>query len=131
MVSIDDDVSGVALALSEIDSHICLRFSETGGYFVAYWKPTEGEDGGGYMITTAQDLDHRLVKRVEKIYHECRRPGYSFADELEKTEAKKKAQVEHQASEERGPALEELAFAMRRDLGYDKQRVFVPGEAAA
>jgi hypothetical protein len=122
MVQIDDDVQGVADALHGIDSHISLRFSEAGNYFVIQWK----DDHESYLITTAQDLDQRIVKRVEKIYHDVRQPGYSFAGELEKAEAKNKAEMDHEASEARGPALERLAHAMRADLGYDKQRVFIP-----
>jgi hypothetical protein len=129
MVEIDDDVQGVANALNHIDSHICLRFSEAGGYFVVYWKPYGWEDGSGYQITTAQDLDHRIVKRVEDIYAKCKQPGYSFAKELEQVESDAKAEKEHEEAEQNGEMLEKLAHAMRKDLGYDKQKIFIP-EAA-
>lgn len=128
MVEIADDVQGVANALNHIDSHIALRFSETGNYFVAYWKPDGWEDGQGYVITTAQDLDHRLVKKVEGIYEKCREPGYSFAEELEDNEAKAKAEREHEETERNGPMLEQLAHAMRKDLGYTSRRAFIDKE---
>jgi hypothetical protein len=130
MLEIDDDVQGVANALNLIDHHIALRFSEVGNYFVAYWKPDGWEDGSGYVITTAQDLDHRIVKRVEDIYAKCKQPGYSFSDELEKNEAIAKAEQEHEAVEKNGPMLEQLAHAMRKDLGHDKRRAFIPEKAA-
>jgi hypothetical protein len=126
MVEIDDDVQGVANALNHIDTHIRLRFSEAGNYWVVYWKPAEWEPGSGYVITTAQELDHRIVKRVEDIYAKCKDPGYSFAKELEKEEAKAKAEREHEESEQLGPMLEQLAHAMRKDLGLDQSKVFVP-----
>lgn len=125
MVEIDNDVQGVANALHHIDHHISLRFSETGNYFVVYWKPDGWDDGQGYQITTAQDLDHRIVKSVEDIYAKCKQPGYSFAKELEQAEDEAKAEEEHRQDEERGAMLEKLAHAMRKDLGLDKSRVAV------
>lgn len=126
MIEIDDDVQGVANALNEIDSHICLRFSEAGGYFVAYWKPEGGEDGDGYLITTAQELDHRLVKKVERIYHECSQPGYSYAAALDKAEEAAKAERDYEEAEKLGPVLEQLSHAMRKDLGFDQAKIVVP-----
>lgn len=122
MIQIDDDVQGVANGLAEVDVHIRLRFSEGGGHFVVYWK----DEGDEYVITTARELDQRIVRRVEKVVHDCRQPGYSFAGELEKVEAKAQAQQDHEASEARGPALEQLAHAMRKGTGHDKQRIFIP-----
>jgi hypothetical protein len=126
MIEIDDDVQGVANALNAIDSHICLRFSEAGGYFVAYWKPDGWGNGDGYVITTANELDHRLIKKVERIYHECSQPGYSYAAALEKAEGEAKAEHDHEQQEKLGPMLEQLAHAMRKDLGYDKAKIVVP-----
>lgn len=123
MIEIDNDVGNVAQSLRDIDSHICLRFSEAGGYFVAYWRPSEWDEGEGYLITTAQDCDHRLVKRVEDIYAKCKQPGYSFATELEKVEAEGKREREHKQREESGEALEKLAHAMRADLGYNQSKI--------
>jgi hypothetical protein len=130
MVTIDNDVQGVANALSYIDHHLRLRFSEAGGYFVVYWKPDEDEEGSGYLVTTAQELDHRIIKTVEEVYWKVRQPGYSFAGELEKVEAAEKKAIADAESEVNGEVLERLAFAMRKDRGYDKQRAFVPTDLA-
>lgn len=126
MVEIDDDVQGIANALHEIDHHIRLRYSEAGAYFVVYWKPDEGDEGDGYLITTAQDLDHRIVHRVQEIYHRCNQPGYSYSDELDKLDAKAKKDKEHAFSEEHGEMYERMAYALRHDLGYDQSRIYVP-----
>lgn len=135
-IQIADDVQGVANGLNAIDPHIKLRFSEAGGYFVVYWSEnpsvTEEDDVPGnttYLIFTAQELDQRIVKHMEEVYWRCNQPGYSFADELEaKERAEKKAQ-KAAASERNGEIYERLAHAMRKDLGYDQGRVFIP-EAA-
>lgn len=120
LVEISGDVQGVADGLNRIDKHIRLRFSETGGYFVIYWMPDGCEPGDGYQIFTAQELDLRIVGKMEEVYHRCRQPGYSFSEELEKTEKKLKADEEHEWQESHGEMFEKLAFGLRKDLGYDK-----------
>ncbi len=126
LIEIDDDVQGVANALHEIDPHIRLRFSERGGYFVVYWKPDAVEEGDGYLIFTAQDLDHRIVQQMREHYHRCLQPGYSLADELDKAEAQAKAELDYERDEEYGEVAERLAHAMRSDLGHDQSRIYVP-----
>jgi len=131
-IQIDDDVQGVANALWRIDKHIRLRYSEAGGYYVIYWtdNPNLAEEDEGdhntYLIFTAQDLDHRIVKRMEEVYWRCKQPGYSFADELEAQEVKAKAAERREWTEKNGPLYERLAHGMRKDLGYDQSRIFVP-----
>lgn len=131
-VEISDDVQGIANALWRIDKHIRLRYSETGGHFVIYWtdNPNLADEDDGehntYLIFTAQDLDHRIVKKMEEVYYRCKKPGYSLADELDKREAKAKAERDHEWTERHGPMYERLAHGLRKDLGYNKQRIFVP-----
>lgn len=131
MVQIDDDVQGVANALAEIDHRLRLRFSEAGEYYVVYYKPDECEEGDGYLIFTAQELDHRVVKHMEQVHHRCTQPGYSFGEELEKAEADAKAQADHEWSEKHGEMHERLAHALREDAGYNHRRIFVPEGVAA
>lgn len=127
-MEIDDDVQGVANGLDQIDHHLRLRFSEAGGYFVVYWKPDEWDEGDGYAIFTAQDLDQRIVHHMREVHHRCQQPGYSLADELERAEAAKKAQADHEFTESQGESYERMAFAMREDLGYNKSKAFIPKE---
>lgn len=131
LVQVDDDVQGIANALHEIDHHLRLRFSEAGEYFVAYWKPDEWEEGDGYAIFTAQDLDHRIVHHMRGVYHRCQQPGYSFAQELERAEEKAEAEQDHNWEQQHGEMYEKLAFAMREDLGYNQSSIFVPKDVAA
>jgi hypothetical protein len=126
MVLIEDDVQNVVNSLHEIDPHLRVRFSEAGGYFVVYWQP-EGElPGNGELVTTAQELDQRIVHLVRRLYHKAMQPGYSFADEIEKQEEKDRREREHRDSEQRGEALERLAHAMRKDAGYTDGKIFIP-----
>lgn len=136
-VEVGDDVQGVANALHEIDPHIRLRYSEAGEYFVVYWSenPHMAEEDGGenttYLIFTAQDLDHRIVHRMAEVYWKCNKPGYSFADELDKQEAEAKKQKDHEFTERNGENYERLAHALRKELGYDQHRIYVPTDLAA
>lgn len=126
MVQIDDDVQGVANALHEIDPHIRLRYSEAGEYYVVYWLPDEWEEGDGYLIFTATELDHRIAHHMQEVYWRCQRPGYSFAEEIDKQEDKRKADEDHEWDEKHGELHERLAHALQKDAGYDKLRIFVP-----
>lgn len=125
LVAIDDDVQNVANGLHEIDPHLRLRYSERGGYFVVYWKPEDWEEGDGYLVFTAQDLDQRIVQHMRELHHRCKQPGYSFADELDAQEAKHKREGEHAFAERMGEVGERLAHAMRDDLGYNTSSAFI------
>lgn len=127
-VQIDDDVQGVANALHQIDPHLCLRYSLAGDYWVVYWKPDGAERGDGHLITTAVELDHRLVKKIERIYWQCRQPGYSFADEVEAQDAAAEKARQDAFSEQVGEIGERLAFALRQDL-QNKSKIVVPRDA--
>lgn len=132
-IQIADDVQGVANGLNLIDPHIKLRYSEAGKHFVVYWSEnpdlTDEDDdpqNTTYLIFTAQDLDHRIVKRMEEVYAKCNKPGYSFADELEAKDQSDKKAADHDRREKQGEMYERLAHAMRHDLGYDQHRIYVP-----
>jgi hypothetical protein len=124
-MEIDDDVAGVARGLAQIDHRIRLRYSEPGEYFVVYWRPDDWEQEAGYLIFTAQEVDHRIVKRMEEVYAKCNAPGYSFADEVEKVEAEAEREKDHAWHEQHGETLERLAHAMREDTHRNQDRVFI------
>lgn len=131
-ITIDDDVQGVANALNAIDTHIKLRYSEAGEYYVVYWSDdpsaAEEDDRDGnttYLIFTAQDLDQRMVKKMEEVYWRNRQPGYSLADELDKADAEDKKRKEAEFTQENGEMYERLAHSMRKELGYNQSRIFV------
>jgi hypothetical protein len=127
LVEITDDVQGIANALAQIDHHLSLRYSETGEYWVVYWRPEGSEYGDGDLITTTTELDHRLVKRIEFLYWQARQPGYSFADEVEAQDAAAEREREHQFSERVGEIGERLAHALRKDLQV-KSKIVVPAD---
>jgi hypothetical protein len=122
-VEITDDVQGVANALHELDPDLRLRWSEAGGYFVVY-QITEKPGGGTRknVVLTAQELDHRIVKRVELVISD----DYNYADELDKLDAENDRQHRHRQYEQCGDVGERLAHAIKKDL-QAQTRIFVPG----
>lgn len=128
MIAIENDVQGVANGLAEIDPRLRLRFSEAGGYFVVYYKPDGAEEGDGDLITTAQELDWRIVSLVRELYWKAQQPGYSFAAELDKADAEEQRRKDHEFTERHGEMYERLAHAFRKDRGFDKLRAYVPRE---
>jgi hypothetical protein len=125
MVTIDDDVQGVANRLAEIDENLRLRYSEAGEYWVVYAKPPGEEEGNGYVVTTSQELDMRLAQRVEEVYWKHRQPGYSLSAEIEANHDAADKAKQHEFTERAGEMYERLAFALRKDLGV-QNRVYVP-----
>lgn len=128
MVQVDDDVQGIANALAKIDHRIRLRYSELGEYWVIYYLPDhpDFEEGDGDLIFTATELDHRIVKHMEQVYWKCQQPGYSFADEVEAAEEKKKKDADDEFTESMGEMYERLGHALRQDTLRNKFRITVP-----
>lgn len=127
-VEISDDVQNVAADLRAIDAGLRLRYSEAGEYFVVYH--VEELPGGGqreHLVTTAQELDQRLVQRIREIDP---RNGYDYAAELDRLEAEGERERDREFSEQIGPLGERLAHAVRKDLG-ERSRIYVPGRDEA
>ena len=112
MVLIEDDVLDIAKQLHEIDPRLRVHWSEVSEHFAVYTSENEEE----HLVTTCQELDQRLVNRIREIAH----PSYNYGEELDRIEAKQKAESEQQFSETVGELAERLAHALRSDLGYRK-----------
>jgi hypothetical protein len=124
MVEIDDDVGNIASDLRSIHPNLRLRFSEAGRYFVVYMREDWQPPGDGYLVTTAQELDQRLVDRIRRISSE----GYDFAKEIDRVDGESERAQEHRRYEQVGEIAERLAHALRKDRGMNGGRVFVPKE---
>lgn len=127
MVTIEGDVGGVVEQLQAIDSRFHVRWSDAGKYFVVYTREKWQPEGSGHVVTYAQELDGRLVRKIEKIVWEWRQPGYSFADEMEKAQAKAEKEEDDAFNERIGESAEKLAWALRGELGLNDHRIFIPG----
>jgi hypothetical protein len=120
-VQIEDDVGNVARDIKAIDKRLCVRYSEAGEYFVVYAREEWMPPGDGYLVTTAQELDGRLVDRLRRVAHH----SYNFADEVDRIDDEYDRQHEKRRKEQVGEIAERLSHAMRKELGLDKGRAFI------
>lgn len=128
MVEIHSDVTEVAQRLVEIDPSLRLRFSEAQGVFVVFevqQRPDGSEEE--HLVTTSRECDQRLVNRILELSD----PAYDFAGELERLEEQAEKDNEHAYRERTGETVERLRHAMRKDLGINTDRAFIPKGSAA
>ena len=114
MITIDKDVGGVVQEIKRINENLHVRYSDAGEYFVVYHR--NPETGDESLVTTAQELDHRLAKRMEYLNS----GQYDYLLELEKIQNRREKQKDERLKEQIGIIGEELAHALRTDLGIQK-----------
>jgi len=123
MYEIPADVGMVVQDLRAIDPTFRVRFSERGGYFVVYQHIVQ-PDGRvvDHLVLTAVELDQRVVNRVREIAS----PDYDLVADSER----RRARHERERRDALGARIraegDRTAFAVRKDLGLDKARIFVP-----
>lgn len=117
MVIVDDDVSNVVRDLQAIDPSLRVRFSEAAGYFAVYQDLGDRE----HLVTTAQELDPRIVERVSELASKA----YDYVAEVEQQDNAAERAKDHRLHEQVGEIGERLAHAMRKDLGMTTHRAFI------
>lgn len=131
LIEIDDDILGVARDLREVDPELKLRYSEDRDVWIVYQErrhPITNELQMRQLVTTCKSplMPAALLERVRKVASE----SYDLVAEVERVEKRSKRAHAHKQREERGPALERLAHALRKDLHMDQARIYVPRSAA-
>lgn len=128
-VMVTDDVQGVANALLEVSDELRLVYdTEQALWIVEQHTPMPDGSIRESLVTTALDLDHRIVA----VCREVCSPGYDLAAEIDKSEAKAQADQEHARREAVGEHAERLAHALKKDLSRHeipktlKSRAFIP-----
>jgi hypothetical protein len=114
LVEITQDVTDVAKQLRDIDPDLHLLFNDEQGFYIVQHHVHE-PDGSvtEHVVLTAKQLGSNIVDRVRQISSD----GYDYVRELEQMENQARRDREHAEREARGPILEELAHALRKDLG--------------
>lgn len=123
-IVIDEDVAGIARDLRAVHPDLRLGYNERGEYFVVYQLDREAATGnvtGEHLVTTAVELDQRLLRRVEQVVH----PSYNLADEIDRLDKEIDADNARKHHEVAGEKAERLAHAIRKDVfGADTGRYF-------
>jgi hypothetical protein len=113
LVFVEDDVCNIAQNLRDIDPSLRLAYNTKGEYFVVYQVL---EDGSEHLVTTAQELDGRLVQRVARV---CS-PSYDTGSELDLLHDQATQAQDERFSQQVGEIGERLAHAVRQDLNIKK-----------
>lgn len=113
LIFVDDDVAGYARALKDIDASLRLAFNEAGEYYVVYQVLADGSE---HLVTTATELDGRLVRRLRQVCSE----SYNTGRELDLLHDATDRHHDEQFTERVGEAGERLAHAIRHDLSIRK-----------
>lgn len=125
LVPIESDVYHVVDRLKRIDAGLHLSFHKGEEVFVLEWRGFN--DKGEWdedFIGAYTELDSRLVNLVERLAARENRNRYDLAKELERLDEQKEREARHLFDERQGPVAEQLAHALRKDLGV-KSRAFM------
>lgn len=116
LILITNDVGNVAADLRRISDDLRLRYSDAGDYYVVYREYLEDGIWKHTLVTTSTECDQRLVKRVEYINS----PLYNYAEEVDKLDKAADKAREDAFSEKIGEVGEKIAWAVRKDLGEQR-----------
>lgn len=118
-IIIKEDLGDIAKRLHELDSRLHIRFNPVQEFYAIFARENNKE----YLVGTYKSLDARMVTRMEQILSS----GYDFKDEVKKQDDAADKAAEQKYDQIMGENAERLAFALRKDLGLNKDTIFVPG----
>ena len=125
LIPVEADVFHVVDRLKRIDAGLHLSYNRRDEVFVLQWKGLNHEGQyEEYLVGAYKELDARLVHLVEKLAARGDRNHETLAKELERLDAEKDREAAHVFSERQGPVAEQLAHALRKDLGI-KNRAYM------
>lgn len=121
LITIDEDVGGVAAQLREIDPKLKLAWNDKGEFF--YVAEDDGREER--LVFTARECDGRIVERARQIASE----SYDLTAEMDRIDKAAEKRIDDRFHERLGEAGEKAAYALREDL-QAKHRVVVPRDVS-
>lgn len=125
MIEIEEDVLDVVKQIKQIDPTLYVRWSEKGGYFVVYCRLPNEPPGTGNVVLMVPELDQRVVQSIQRAAWEQKQDDYSLADALDKKDNEADKKRDKEFSEQIGEHAERLAHAIRKDMGFNQNRMIV------
>lgn len=116
-VVIEADLGGVVQELKEISPLLHLRYNPHQKFYAIYAR----EKGQEYLVGTYTHLDKRITQRIRKIMDS----SYNFVEESEKKDKEAKDNWEYAWGQKIAENAEKLAWAIRKDLGLNKDTAFI------
>lgn len=125
-VIIEEDILDIVKQLKEISPSLFVRWSAGNGepFYTLYSKEVINGKETEYLVKTFKQLDQRIVDRVRYIAS----PDYNYVKDMDRLDNKQDADFNYKMDQFFGEKAEELAHALRRDLGLDKDRAFFSGD---
>lgn len=125
LIVIENDVNNVATDIRAIHPDLFLRYNDQGGYFVVLQDM--GPNHRPHVVTTAQECDQRLVRRVQGIVQGTINGTYDYGAEIDKHHSEIDRINNAQFDENVGEVSEKLAWAIREDLRKSRPGpVYIP-----
>lgn len=125
LIVIENDVNNVATDIRTIHPDLFLRYNDQGGYFVVLQDL--GPNHRPHVVTTAQECDQRLVRRVQAIVQGTINGTYDYGAEIDKHHTETDRINNVQFAEHVGEVSEKLAWAIREDLRKSRPGpVYIP-----
>lgn len=114
LIVIESDVNNVARDVHNIHPDLFLRYNDQGGYFVVLQDM--GANRRPHVVTTAQECDQRLTRRVQMIVSGTLNGTYDYGAEVDKQHDQTDRDNNAQFAENVGEVAEKLAWAIREDI---------------
>lgn len=114
LLIIENDVNNVAKDIHAIHENLFLRYNVEGSYFVVLQNM--GEGFRPHVVTTAQECDQRLVRKVQGIVQGHVNGTYDYGAEIERHHDERDRINNAQFQENVGEVSEKLAWAIREDI---------------
>lgn len=121
LIVIENDVCGVAADIKKIHPDLFLRYNPQGKYFAVLQDM--GPNHRPHVVTTSQECDQRLVRRVQKVCD----PQYDGGAEMDRQHDETDRINNAKAHESVGEVSERLAWAIREDIRKSRPGpVYIP-----
>lgn len=114
LVVIENDVNNVAKDIHNIHPDLFLRYNEQGEYFVVLQDM--GPNHRPHVVTTSQECDARLSRRVQALVQGHVNGTYQYGAEVEKQHDERDRINNAQFEENIAESSEKLAWAIREDI---------------
>lgn len=127
-VLVTEDVQNIARDLREVRETLRLEFDPDSDLWFVIDKIEHPDGSSEDKMVTVWDverngtIDQRLVERVRQVAHS----SYDLGAELERLDREAERERSSRFREQVGPAAERLKHALRKDLGANNNRAFVP-----
>lgn len=122
-IIIEEDVLDIVKQIKDISPNLFIRWSPGNGdpFYTLYAKEVVNGKETEYLVKTFKHLDQRIVDRVRYIAS----PDYNYVKDLDRLDDKQDSDHEYKMGEIFGERAEQLAHALRKDLGLLNDRAFI------